>query len=93
MAKSVEVKLLGQKIALKCAGNPEIIDQVVKLVSERLERAEKRGRSSVPHHVALLALLDLAEEFVHTKERFDNQVGRLEEKSNELKRLIEAELS
>lgn len=87
----VEIRLLGQRIALKTAGDPELIQEVLKVVTRRIEDAEKRVKSGIPHHVALLAILDLAEEHVQSKRRMAEHQKQVEDKTRELKSLIEAE--
>lgn len=87
----VEIRLLGQRIALKSAGDPELVQEVLQVVTRRIEDAEKRVKSGIPHHVALLAILDLAEEHVQAKRRVAAHQKVVEEKSRELKSLIEAE--
>ena len=87
----IEIRLLGQRIALKTAGDPELIQEVIQVVSTRIQDAEKRVKSGIPHHVALLALLDLAEEHIQARRRVVEHQRQVEEKSRELKSLIEAE--
>ncbi len=88
----IEVRLLGQRISLRTHGEPEIVNEVVALVSQLLENAEKRSSAPVSHHVALLALLDLAEEYVRAKKRASVQQQKMDEKSSELRKLIDAEI-
>jgi cell division protein ZapA (FtsZ GTPase activity inhibitor) len=75
---TTEVKLLGQKLVLKASEtDPEVLKQVIQIVTMKLSEAENRSRGSAPHQVALLALLDLAEEYVKAKKRtleFQQQV-------------------
>ena len=87
-----QVSLLGEKITLKTAGDPEHVREVIGLVNERIAAAEKRIKTGAPHHVALLALLDLAEEYVQAKKRAGFHKKDLDDKSRELVGLIEAEL-
>ena len=88
---SVEIRLLNQRIALKTAGDPELIHEVIQVVSKKIEDAEKRVTTSVPHHVALLALLDLAEEHAQAKRKVADYQKQVESKARELRGLIEAE--
>lgn len=93
--QTVEIELLGQKIVLKSSGeDPELIREVVALASERLKIARQRsGKGAVaPHHVALLALLDMAEEYVRARKRSGEYRKAVLEKSERLKSLIESEL-
>jgi cell division protein ZapA (FtsZ GTPase activity inhibitor) len=86
-----QITLLGQKISLKTAGNPEHVREVIGLVNARIAVAEKRIKTSAPHHVAVLALLDLAEEYVQAKKRMAEHQIELDEKSREMIELIEVE--
>lgn len=91
----IEIWLLGQKIVLKSFGEPELVREVVELVSRKIKEreSEQKGRTAVPpHHVALLALLSLAEEHVQAKRRFSEHQRTMDEKSHQLMSLIEAEI-
>ena len=91
MKTTTEIKLLGQRIALKSAGDPEIVGEVIEMVSGLLGDSEKRSKTGAPHHVALLALLALAEEYVQAKRRAAGHKTALDEKSRKLMSMIEAE--
>jgi hypothetical protein len=93
--QNVEIRLLGQKISLKAAGDPERVREIAAIVAGKLKTAEKRARGSgtVPHWVALLAMFDLAEDLVRARERVDAHQAAMGERADELVRLIEAELS
>jgi cell division protein ZapA (FtsZ GTPase activity inhibitor) len=87
-----EVTISGQKIVLKVphGQSPERVTEIIALVEERLERVESRATKELPaHQVALLALLDLAGDYLSAKEltaRFKSQVS---ERSEHLLRLLE----
>lgn len=90
---STEIQLLGQRIVLRTSeSDPELVDETVQLVSVLLRNAELRGKSKVPHQVVLLALLDLAEEYVKSKRRAAGHKRQMTEKSTQLLLLIENEL-
>lgn len=88
-----EVRLLGQKILLKSSeSDPEVISQIVELASSKLNEVESRSKGAAPHQIALLALLDLAEEYVQAKRRTLEFKRQLDDKSNKLLTLVEADL-
>jgi cell division protein ZapA (FtsZ GTPase activity inhibitor) len=90
--QTTEVKLLGQKIILKSSeSDPELVKQVVQLVTMKLSEAEARCRGSAPHQVALVALLDLAEEYLKAKKRTLEYKRQLDDKTEKLLGLVEAE--
>ena len=89
---TTEIKLLGQRIVLKSSEtDPEIIAQVVQLVTLKLSEAESRRRGAAPHQAALVALLDLAEEYVNAKKRALDFKQQLDDKSSHLLSWVEAE--
>lgn len=90
--QSVEINLLGQKIVLKTSGDPEVIQEVVTLVSTKIKQIEERSKGQVPHYVALLALLSLGEDYVQAKKRYGHQKYKMEETTRELFQLMEAEM-
>lgn len=88
----IEIRLLGEKISLKSSGDPELVKEVIEIVRIRIREAEKRVRGTVPpHHVAMIALLEMAEEYVQAKHRALNYRSQVDEKTRELSHLIEAE--
>lgn len=90
---AIEVKIQGQRIALKASGSdPEVVREVLSLVSERLRDAEKRGKGAASHQIVLLALLDVAEEYVRAKRRTIDLQGQMERKASQLLSLLETEL-
>ena len=90
---SIEVKLLGQKLVLKATeSDPEMLKQIIQLVTSRLSEVEGRSRGAPPHQVALLALLDLAEEHLKAKKKSAELKSQVDEKSSKLLTLVEAEI-
>jgi cell division protein ZapA (FtsZ GTPase activity inhibitor) len=90
----LEVSIQGQRIPLRAGTeDPEKVKDVIELVSRKLREAEKRSKTSTaPHQVALLALLDLAEEHLLMKEKTESFRRAMSEKSDRLIHLLEAEL-
>jgi hypothetical protein len=91
MPITAEIRLLGERITLRTTDNdPEFTAEVVELVSSRLEAAEKRikGEKS-KYQVTLIALLDLAEEYVRAKKRTADFKAEIERRSDELLNQIE----
>jgi cell division protein ZapA (FtsZ GTPase activity inhibitor) len=91
---ALEVSIQGQRIPLRAReDDPGKVQEVIELVSQRLRDAEKRSRTSTaPHQVALLALLDLAEEHLLMKQKTEIFKRTMSEKSERLISLLEAEL-
>jgi cell division protein ZapA (FtsZ GTPase activity inhibitor) len=90
--QSVEIELLGQKLTVKTESDPRTVKEVVELVQGRLKHAQERTRGAAPHQLALLALLDLAEDYVSAKYKVAEHRKKINEKSSELFNLIDSEL-
>ncbi len=64
------IQYRGQKISLRAQADPAIAQETFELVQRFLEDAEARTRKGAPsEHLVLLALLDLAEEYVAARLR------------------------
>jgi hypothetical protein len=92
--RPVEIKLQGQKIVLKSAEEDQnLIDEVVALVAAKLGEAEKRavGKGIATHQIALLAMMDLAGDYIRAKRRTVEFQKQIEERSERVLDLIDAE--
>ncbi len=90
-APKTEIRILGQKISLKSTEkDQEVIRQIIDLVSLKLQIAEGRaGKNPTPHQVTLLALLDLAEDYVKAKKRTSDFKKKIHEKSEAIATLFD----
>ena len=92
-ANTIELKLAGQKIVLKATGSDaDMIREIVDLVSVKIKNAEKRGKTAAAHQIALVALLDLAEEYIRAKRRTSEFKREMNSRSDSLMRILETEL-
>lgn len=89
MGTEIELDLLGHKMKLKTDGDTDFVNEVLTLARGRLEVIDSRSKGVAAHHLALLALLDLAEEYVSAKRRFETRQAALEAKFLELTQLSE----
>jgi hypothetical protein len=64
------LRVRGETISLRSQGAAPGADQAIRLVQDLIEDAEERLPATAPsHHLLLLALCDLAEEYLSAKER------------------------
>jgi len=89
--QNVRFTLKGQPIHLKTSGDPEKVKYVMQLANDRIKNIEKKNSNAAPHLVALLALLELAEEYVEAKNRALDHGKKLREKAHLLFKMVEAE--
>ncbi|HTL10913.1 MAG TPA: cell division protein ZapA [Bdellovibrionota bacterium] len=86
------IEILGQKVTVKSGTDPEVVQEALRIAALKTADAQKRLPRSAPYQLALLALLDLAEDYVRSKRRTSDYRKRLDEKTAETLALIEGEL-
>ncbi len=89
----IEIRLLGARVPLRVTeGEPHRIQEVVDLVTRRIADAEARvqkgGAQVQPQHVALLALLELAEDYLDAKRAVGVHLQEVESRTRELLSLL-----
>ena len=91
---SMELNLFGQKIPLKVSEtDPQLAREVLALVQLKIKEAQTRNSKAPSHQVLLVALLDLAEEYLKAQRRTVEYKKTLDERASQLITLIETELS
>jgi cell division protein ZapA (FtsZ GTPase activity inhibitor) len=90
--QTMELDFLGQKVVLKSEGDPEVVREAVEVASLRLKDVARRAPGATPDRVALLALLDLAEEYARAKRRASEHKKKLERRAQDLIQLVDAGL-
>lgn len=90
----MEITILGQRITLRVNdSDQEAVREVIELVSDRIRGAETRvKRNAAPHQVAVLALLDLAEQYIEARNKTQEFKAKMSDKSKRLIGLLEGEL-
>ncbi len=66
------ISIKGERIPVKASADTHIADEVVMLAQERLDRVIERNPNRAAHHIALLALLDLAQDHVLARKDFES---------------------
>lgn len=81
---------MGQRVVLKTQADSERADEVTRLVKNRIEMAEKRLKTgAAPQYSALLALFDLAEEYLEAKKRVSRHQSEIRSASQNLSRMFD----
>lgn len=72
----MELQILGQSLPIRTNEDTELARAVMKIAQSRIEIAEAKVAQSklatTPSHVLTLALLEIAEEYVKAKQRFED---------------------
>ena len=91
---SMEVNFLGQRIRLKSSETgSQSIREVADFVMKKLGEAEERSRGGPAQQAALIALLDLAEEYLSAKKKTDQLLEAIRANSQKLEKLIETQFT
>jgi cell division protein ZapA (FtsZ GTPase activity inhibitor) len=87
MDKRFEFNILGQKLTLVSDSGDEHVENVVRYVSSKIEEAENFAGSNTLT-VAILAALNIADEYLQIAKKNENTCYSLEIKAAQLIRLI-----
>ncbi|MBI5682058.1 MAG: cell division protein ZapA [Deltaproteobacteria bacterium] len=89
MGNSVEVKLLEQRLLVKTDEDEEYTKRVVDLVDNKIHEIRDNARIASKLDVALLTAMNIAGEYIKTRERLE----KLELKADKLSELIDAKIT
>ena len=86
---SVEVSFLGQRVRLKSAdAGSDSIREVAEFVTRKLSDAEARSRGGPAHQAALVALLEVSEDYLAAKKKVSELLQKIRDKSAELEKFV-----
>lgn len=89
---SVEVNILGQKYIIKGDAPPEYIRQLAEIVDQKLKEVYLNVPNITPLKAAILAALNIADEFQKLKAQYDNitqELKNIEDKTDNIIKLFD----
>ena len=89
---TVTIELLGQKMTLKTGDKGELVHEAVEVARTKLRDAQLRLKTGAAHQVALIALLDMAEDYIRAKKRVLEQKKLISDRTDRLIDLVDSEL-
>ena len=92
MKKQVEITVLGQKFVVRSDSDEAYVARVGSFVDERMNEIMKNTRSVASINVAILAAMNIADEYFKFKDKFEGQKGEVEKKIQEMIELIDLQL-
>ncbi|MBU6375308.1 MAG: cell division protein ZapA [Bdellovibrionales bacterium] len=85
----LELDVLGERLRIRASEDMDFVGEVAELVKVRLQEANRRlAGTNNKSRVLLLALLDLAEEYVKSKRRLVNQRSKISAKLAEARLVL-----
>ena len=92
MGNLVKIKILDQELSLRINTDEAKIMAAAELVREKTDEYRDATGSNVKHNVVILAALDIANEFLQLKNSYESLQERVEARSWEMIKAIEAEV-
>ncbi|MBI5299116.1 MAG: cell division protein ZapA [Deltaproteobacteria bacterium] len=89
MKKQIEIKVMGQKFMVRSESSEEYINAVADFVDQKITEIVKGSKSVASLNVAILAAMNIADEFMKYKDQKDKQVSKVEEKIKTVIELID----
>lgn len=93
MKKSFEVKVLNQKFVLKTDSDERYVQKVADLVNEKVFNIQEKTKSVSSLNVAILAALNIADDYYKIKSKRSNKVASVEKRLRELMQILESEVA
>ena len=90
--KPVEVAIFNHKFTVKTDNPEDFVESVADYVNQTLETVKRQTKTATSIHIALLACLNIAEEYLKFREERGRMKKRHEKKIQELVELINLQL-
>ncbi len=78
MKKPVEVEIMGQVVTLRSEEEESYVRRVAGYVDEKMQEVLKTTRPIAKFNVAVMAALNIADEYHRLKDRYDSTINRLD---------------
>ena len=89
MKKRFEVRILGQELSVLSDSGDEHVANVIRYVNDKVEEAGKAAGSKNALNIAILAALNIADEYLRMKGVREELYSQLESRSEQLIHLID----
>lgn len=91
--KVVHVEVYGQKYPIKTQLDPQYVEQLATFVESRMELASKSSPSSDAVGLAILAALNITDEFFRTRTALTNSSGSLTARAEAMEKMVDQALA
>jgi cell division protein ZapA len=88
LKKRFDVKILGQELSVVSDSGDEHVAEVIRFVSDKVEEAGKAAGSKNSLSIAILAALNIADEYLRVMGARESIYSQLEQRSEQLIHLI-----
>jgi cell division protein ZapA len=88
LKKQYHIRVLGEDISVLSDSGDEHVETVVKYVNDKVKEIQDTTKTNNTVHVAILAALNIADEYYKVKEIKENICQQMESRSEKLIHLI-----
>jgi cell division protein ZapA len=89
----IPISIQGQQYPIRTSLDPEYVLQLAAFVDDRMRAAAESTPTGDALRLAVLAALNIADEFFRCRDATDERNGKLAERTEELERLLDAALT
>lgn len=92
MKKTTEVAIMGQKFMVKSDSNEDYVRRIADFVNGKIAEVMETTNSVASLNVAILAAMNIADEFFKYQNDREQKIGTVEKKVKDLIELIDLQL-
>ncbi len=89
---SVDVVIRGRSYLLKASDNSDYVRELARMLDERMAAVESGTKTVDTQRIAVLAALNLADDYCRLKEEYQARIEELEQERDRLLTLVEGAL-
>ena len=89
MKKQIEIKVLGQKFVVRSDSDDDYVNQVAAFVDQKMNDVMKSSKTVASLNVAILAAMNIADEYMKYKQTKEKQSSHIEKKIKDVIELID----
>ena len=93
MAKVVQIEVHGQKYPIRTELEPRYVQELAQFVEGRMALASKASPSSDTVAIAILAALNITDEFFRTRSALTSDSGQIAARTEALERIVDQALA
>ena len=93
MAKVVQIEIHGQKYPIRTQLEPRYVQELAEFVEARMALAAKASPSSDTVAIAILAALNITDEFFRTRSELTSDSGQIAARTEALERIVDQALA
>ncbi|MBN1283188.1 MAG: cell division protein ZapA [Proteobacteria bacterium] len=92
MKKTTEISIMGQKFMVKSESNDDYVRRIAGFVDQKIEEVMQSTKSVASLNVAILAAMNIADEYFKFKKDRDDRIEKAEKKIKDMIELVDLQL-